>query len=230
MKRLLCWCICWFVSSQLSVVRGQLPSPSLLYPIAKTVSLQNRNNGLLTTDHGLPCQNSSPACLNTLSDWAVQNNRELRVLKEAIRLQRKKRWTTWLSADGLHPLAIGLRIARNVVGGGDHAALQLELSRLELRQAELESHLYQAVAQAVQAYEAAQQQCTAAEGKLATHQARLAFLTIAYRLGEGSTDAMLQFWQTETELQHEVERARLHRTQCQRQLQALVFPLVMPSL
>jgi hypothetical protein len=30
--------------------------------------------------------------------------------------KKKKLWANWLSADGLHPLAIALRIARNVAG------------------------------------------------------------------------------------------------------------------
>jgi hypothetical protein len=41
-----------------------------------------------TTGH-LPCSDSSPACLQTLGDLAVQHSRELAVLKQAIQLQKK---------------------------------------------------------------------------------------------------------------------------------------------
>jgi hypothetical protein len=162
--------------------------------------------------------------INTLSDLAVQNSREWAVLEQAIQLQKKKLWTNWLSADGLNPLGIALRIARNVAGGGDRAAARLELARLALRQAELAAQLRDTVTRMVLAYETAQRQLTKAEVKLMAHQTRLAWLTISYRLGEGSTETMLQLWQQETELQGEVEQARATCHQQRAQLQGLVFP------
>jgi inner membrane protein len=175
------------------------------------------------TSH-LPCSDSSPTCLNTLGDLAVENSREIAVLEQAIAVQKKKRWTSWLNADGLNPLAIGLRIARNVVGGGERAALQLELARLELRRAELATNLRQTITQKLLEYEAAEQECRRAEARLTTHQTRLALLPLAYRLGEGSTEVMLQLWQTQSELQYEVAAAQTLLRQRQTQLHSLVFP------
>jgi hypothetical protein len=164
-----------------------------------------------------------------LGDLAVQHSRELAVLKQAIQLQKKKRWTSWLSADGLHPLAMGLRIARNLAGGGDRAAAQLELSRLELRQAELESQLRQTITHAALEVETAEQQARDAERKLATQQVRVALYALAYRFGEGSTETMLQLWQRETELQQEVENAHLACRQHRLQLESLVSPAMNQS-
>jgi hypothetical protein len=145
-------------------------------------------------------------------------------LEQAIRLQKKKLWTHWLNADGLNPLAIVLRIARNVAGGGERAAAQLELARLELRRTELAAQVREAVARAVFAEETAQRAWTQAQSRLTAHQTRLAWLTISYRLGEGSTETMLQLWQQETELQAEVEQARVLCHQRRTQLQGIVFP------
>jgi hypothetical protein len=47
---------------------------------------------------------------------------------------------------------------------------------------------------------------------------------IAYRLGEGSAETMLQLWQQEMELQGEVEQARATCHQQRAQLQGIVFP------
>lgn len=175
------------------------------------------------TDH-LPCTDSSPTCLQTLSDLAVQNSREWAVLGQAIALQKKKLWTNWLSADGLNPLAIALRLARNVAGGGERAAAQLELARLELRRTEVVSELREAVTRAVFAYETAQRELTLAQSRLTVHQTRLAWLTIAYRLGEGNTETMLQLWQQETELQAALQQARTLCAQRRTQLQGIVWP------
>ncbi|MBL8206918.1 MAG: hypothetical protein JNM09_21985 [Blastocatellia bacterium] len=146
------------------------------------------------------------------------------MLEQSIQLQKKKLWTNWLSADGLNPLAIGLRIARNVAGGGDRAAAKLEIARLELRRSEAETNLRHSILQAVLLYEAAEQNVHGATAKLTTHRNRLAFLTVAYRLGEGSTETMLQLWQTETELEQAVENAQLESRQRLLQLQLLVAP------
>jgi hypothetical protein len=161
-----------------------------------------------TTSH-LPCTDASPTCLNTLGNLAVQNNREIAVVEQAIALQKKKLWTHWLHADGLNPLAIGLRIVRNIAGGGDRAAAKLELARLTARRAELETTLRQTVLQAVLEYERAQQQLRTAQTSLATHSLQLRFAEISYRLGEGSTEAMLQHWQRHEELQTQVASAAL---------------------
>jgi hypothetical protein len=156
----------------------------------------------------------------------VQNSQEIAVLEQAIQWQKKKLWTNWLSADGLNPLAIALRITRNVAGGGERAAAQLELARLELRRTELAAQVREAVARAVFAEETAQRAWTQAQSRLTAHQTRLAWLAIAYRLGEGSTETMLQLWQQESELQAEVEQARALCHQRRTQLQAIIFPLL----
>lgn len=160
-----------------------------------------------TTGH-LPCQDSSPTCLQTLGDIAVKNSRELAVLQKAITLQKKKLWTSWLHADGLNPMAIGLRMVRNIAGGGDRAALQLEITRLEMRHLETVTTLRQTITQAVLEYERSQQEVVATQRKLAYHLTRLQVAEIGYRLGEGQTDAMLFLWQTREELQSQATLAK----------------------
>lgn len=238
MKRLLWWCIClWVVDSPLQVVSGQWSVVGITAFGDKVPSRALRNRQVQEipptghrppiTDH-LPCQDSSPTCLNALGDLAVQNSREMAVVKQAIALQKKTLWTSWLNADGLNPFAIGLRLARNIAGGGDRAAAKLELARLLARRAELATNVRQTVLQAVLEYERAQQQLRAAQTSRATHSLQLRFAEIRYRLGEGSTEAMLQLWQMESELHFTVEAAI---TMCnQRRLALEIFVQSSPTL
>lgn len=209
MKRLLWWCI-WL----LLIENGQLRIDSyaaVAPPVSRgLVRAQRMPQSLLSTlnyqlsINALPCSDSSPTCLQTLGDLAVQNSREIAVLKQAIALQKKKLWTSWLSADGWHPLAIGLHIARNLAGGGDRAAAKLEIARLDLRRIEIATNLHQAIRQAVWEYERLQQELAVTQNKRAYHQARLQIAEISYRLGESHTEAILSLWQTSEELQTQV--------------------------
>jgi Outer membrane efflux protein len=213
MRSLLCWCICWWVVGSPAVVAGGWWSVAgeekmVSSRCQKTVAPGAIDSHLPATNH-LPCQDSSPACLQTLGDLAVQHSREITVMEQAIQLQKKKLWTSWLNADGLNPLAIGLRIARNLAGGGDRAAAKLELARRTAQRAELETNLRHSVVQAVLEYERAQQQLHAAQTSLATHAMQLRFAEISYRLGEGSTETMLQNWQRYEELQSQNVAAAL---------------------
>ncbi|HZN11509.1 MAG TPA: metal-dependent hydrolase, partial [Blastocatellia bacterium] len=88
-------------------------------------------DGQQSIDQGLPCSDSSAECLRRLGDLAVENCLELRVISQTLAYQRRKLWTSWLNADGLNPLAVGLRVARNLAGGGDRAAARLEIAQLE---------------------------------------------------------------------------------------------------
>ncbi len=236
MRNLLWWCIWLQVVGSLSVVAGgwwSVAGTNTFGNTSRSTQAQEAtpaNHQPPATNHYLPCTDSSPTCLQMLGDIAVQNSREIAVLAQAIKLQKKKLWISWLNADGLHPVAIGLRLARNIAGGGDRAAAKLELARLELRQAELATQRRESIVRAVLDYETAQRQWTSAETKLATHQARLHLLAIAYRLGEGSTETMLPLWQTETELQGEVERTKIDCRQRLTQLQAIVVPFAREGL
>jgi hypothetical protein len=226
-KRLLCCCIWLFISK--GVVACQLPIASAQTKTPKTSGQQTTNHQPPTTNHQLPCLTSEPDCLQILGDLAVHNNRELALLEQTLRLQKKKLWTNWLSADGLNPLTISLRVIRNLVGGGERAAAKLEIARLEWRQAEQISQIHNQITQAVFAYEVSQQQLAATKDRLTAHQTRLQFSIIEYRLGGVGTETMLQLWQTETELQRDIEQARSLCHQRLILLQLLLIPQMDPS-
>lgn len=221
-KPLLCCCICLFISNAVAggwwLVTGvQAQSPKATEP-------RRTDNQPPTTSHQPPCLSTEPNCLRTLGDVAVSHNLEIRTLDQAIQLAKKKQWTTWMNADGLNPIAMGLRIARNVAGGGDRAALKLDIANLERRRAEVETNLRQSVTQAVSDYEAAERRVRLARAKLTAHEAKLQWLEATYKLGEGETETMLTLWQQREELQAQIITAETESSAQLLKLQTLTSP------
>ena len=179
-------------------------------------------NGQLTLDHGLPCSDSSAERLRRLGNLAAENSPELRVIDQALAYQRRKLWTSWLSADGLNPLAVGLRLARNLAGGGDRAAARLEIAELERRRAEVEAGLRLAVAERVAKLEAAGRRLALAREREAAHGSRLSLSAVGYRMGEGSTEEMMALWQTREEMRGRVAEAAADSARQWARLRALL--------
>lgn len=152
------------------------------------------------TPPALPCSTASAECAARLSALAINNSIEIKTLDEAIKYQRKRRWSSWMNADGLNPLAVGFRIARNVAGGGDVAALKLEISQLMRRRAEIEATLRLSITQSLAELDAATRKTQLAHSRLAGHQARTQMVSVSYKLGDGSTEEMLQMWQVGEDL------------------------------
>ena len=75
-----------------------------------------------------------------------------------------------------------------MIGGGDRAALKLEIAQLEQRRSAIEDRLRQSVAVALVDLDAAHQRREQAIARLRSHKAREQLMLIAYRLGEGSTE------------------------------------------
>jgi hypothetical protein len=156
----------------------------------------------------LPCTDPSPQCVQQLANLAIAGNLEIRTLDRAIEYQRRRMWSSWLNADGFNPISAGLRVIRNVIGGGDRAAVKLEISRLEQRRASLEDALRQSVAGALADLDSARRRHDDTGLRLRNHEARRQFMLIGYRLGEGSTEQLLQIWQQEDALRSEAATAR----------------------
>jgi len=129
---------------------------------------------------------------------------------------------SWLNADGLNPLAVGLRLARNIAGGGDRAATRLEIAELERRRAEVEAGLRLSVAERVAELEAARRRLDLARERKAAHGSRLSLSAVGYRTGEGSTEEMMALWQTREEMRGRVAEAAADVARQQARLRALL--------
>jgi hypothetical protein len=155
----------------------------------------------------LPCTDSTPACIERVVDLAILERPELVVLDNSIALQKRKLWTTWISTDGLHPVTIAFRIARNLAGGGDHAALMLEISRLEVRRAELVSQIRESVTRRLIDLDQVKLERDQLAERVRFTAARNRAFEISFASGQESTPAMIQLWLQERELKLELGRA-----------------------
>jgi hypothetical protein len=168
---------------------------------------------------------SSSECIELLAEIAIANSPELATLDEQIALidkrltvageriehTSKKRWTNYLSTDPL-------RIAANLLGGGDVQRDNIAIADLEVKSAELEayranlhrrkaevsSQLREQVLGLVLEYEAAVRQYSLVESQLANHQVQQQIMEIDYRFGNGSTSSYLALIQEEEKLNNQL--------------------------
>jgi predicted ATPase len=202
-----------------------------------------QNSPLLpSTSAPLPCIDSSEKCIDQLTQRAIANSSELVTLDEQIALidkrlalagkriehTSKKRWTNYISLDPL-------RIAANVLGGGDVQRDNLAIADLEVKSAELEayranlhrrkaevkSQLRDEVLSLVLKYEAAEREYVLAQSKLATYSQQRQLIEIDYQFGNGSTTQMLSMWQQGESLEAEVIQIESKKTEITRKIQQL---------
>jgi predicted ATPase len=185
---------------------------------------------------------SSSECIELLTQKAIASSTELLELDGQIALidkrlalagkrinhTSKKRWTNYISSDPL-------RIAANVLGGGDvqrdniaiadleikSAELEAQLANLHGRQAEVKSKLKEEILSLLLEYEAAETESVLAQSKLATYSQQRQLIEIEYQYGNGSTTEMLSFWQQGESLEAELIKVKNERERVVRQLKQI---------
>ena len=171
----------------------------------------------------LPCSEMNVSCVDRLVGQAAERRREIVVIEKAIELQRRKLWTTWITADAANPLSMGLRLIRNIAGGGDRGAIKLEIARLELRKAEMLTSLRESISRRLLELEQAEGELGAVSEKSRMLRNRLQILELVYVAGGESTKGMLELWLQERELQIEKKRIEARLTAGRYDLESLVF-------
>jgi hypothetical protein len=225
---------------QLTVISYQLPARASQLTVKNHDEVPVQNSPLLpSTPAPLPCIDSSSECIELLAAKAIANSPELVTLDEQIALiderlvvaekridhTSKKRWTNYISSDPL-------RIAANILGGGDVQRDNIAIADLEVKSAELEayranlhrrkaevkSQLREEVLALVLEYEAAEREYVLAQSKLATYQQQRQLIEIDYQYGNGSTTQMLSIWQQGESLEVEIMKASSKRNEVIRKL------------
>lgn len=185
---------------------------------------------------------SSSECIELLAAKAIANSPELVTLDEQIALidkrlvvaekridhTSKKRWTNYISSDPL-------RIAANLLGGGDVQRDNIAIADLEVksgeleayranlhrRKAEVKSQLREEVLGLVLEYEAAEREYVLAQSKLATYSQQRQLIEIDYQFGNGSTTQMLNMWQQGEGLEAEIIQIESKKSEITRKLQQI---------
>ncbi len=153
----------------------------------------------------------------------------MRVLDQAIKLNKTKLWTNYISANALNPLSFGLQLARNIAGGGDVAAAKLTTAQLRVQRLAIEDAMRAAIMQHVTNYEAAQLHERTARGKLQSHAQLIELSEVSYRRGDSTTEAMIPLWQTREDLKAEILSAESDERRAVALLREVVEPTRTPQ-
>ncbi len=176
------------------------------------------------SDEAPPCLESSPACVEQLTLIVVNNSRELKVIDEAVKLQRAKLWTTYIGADSFNPLSMVFKMARNIAGGGERSERKLVISQLELRRSEIVTSLRAQVSDLLQVIEASDRKKAQAKVLHDAQRAMVATLEVSYRSGDGSTEQMLPVWEKLDYFRVEMATAEANRAAAIQKLLLLIRP------
>lgn len=174
------------------------------------------------------CLSSSPECLASLTEQAIEQSSEIAAIEEQLALTderqdyaESRRWTNYLTLDPL-------RLVQNVLGGGDVqrdrlaiASLELEGANLIRRREAIAENLAREVVEAVLNYERLERELSLIDSQLMTHLQRVGVMEASYRTGQGSTTTMLSVWQRTEELSAALEEKRIAQSQVQRGLEVL---------
>ena len=170
---------------------------------------------------------SSPELVTKDEQIALIDER-LVVAEKRIEHTSKKRWTNYISS-------VPLRIAANILGGGDVQRDNIAIADLEVKSAELEayranlhrrkaevkSELREDVLNLLLEYEAAEREYVVAQSKLTTYNQQRKLIEIDYQFGNGSTTQMLSLWQQGESLEAEIIKVESKRSQVIRQIRQL---------
>jgi hypothetical protein len=196
------------------------------------------------TAQELPCLESSPDCLATLTTLAISQSSEIAAINQRLELTsdrinyaQAREWTLYLPSSTTSFLSADpvqwidpLRLVQNLLGGGDVAANRLAISDLEIKAADLlrrREEVAEAIAEdvidLVLDYEASGRRLEALDGRLTTQLQRQAVLEVRYRTGQGTTDQMLSMWQQTDELRARIDEVQIDQDQTVRELEVLCY-------
>jgi hypothetical protein len=111
-------------------------------------NIGNSEEQLKDINSGFPCIDSSPECVQQLTEAAVSNSPQLKLLGEKIMIveqqlellgkrieySRKRSWTSYITIDPV-------KLLQNIFGGGDVQRDKLAIADLQVKTAQLESAL-----------------------------------------------------------------------------------------
>jgi hypothetical protein len=180
----------------------------------------------------LPCLESSPECLNQLTEAAIAHNSEIDSIDDRLELaarqidrQYERRWTAIIPAIGdlleLNPF----NLIETLFGGGSFREVDLRIAELELRlsdlirrRAEVTVQLHTGVIDLVLSVERGDRQLALLQSQLLSQQQRVAVMEAGYRTGSGDTAQMISLWQQTENIEAQLTETTVSREQSIRKL------------
>jgi hypothetical protein len=192
----------------------------------------------------LPCFDSSKQCVEELTEAAVSNSPELKLLGEKITIveqqlellgkrieySKKRSWTSYITIDPV-------KLLQNIFGGGDiqrdklaiadlqvkTAQLESALAELERRKGEEKTNLGDKVLRLVLDIESSDRTIALIQSQQNTFALQNEVFRIQYRFGQGSTEQLLGMTNKGDRLNEQLTAAQIERDGAVRELKHLLY-------
>jgi hypothetical protein len=220
---------------------GKVLTVALLFSssplMAQTTDQLPENNPPI--QNGLPCTDSSPECVQQLTEAAVSNSPQLKLLGEKITIieqqlellgkrieySRKRSWTSYITIDPV-------KLLQNIFGGGDVQRDKLAIADLQVKTAQLESALAEMerrkeeekinlgdkVLRLVLDIESNERTIALIQSQQNTFALQNEVFRIQYRFGQGSTEQLLGMTTRGDRLNEQLTDAQIKRDGAVREL------------
>jgi hypothetical protein len=195
--------------------------------------------------NGFPCMDSSPECLQQLTEIAIASSPQLKLLGEKITIveqqlellgkrieySKKRSWTSYITIDPV-------KLLQNIFGGGDVQRDKLAIADLQVKTAQLESALAELerqreeekvllgekVLRLVLDIESNERTIALIQSQQNTFALQNEVFRIQYRFGQGSTEQLLGMTTRGDRLNEQLTAAQIKRDGAVRELgQVTIF-------
>jgi hypothetical protein len=192
----------------------------------------------------LPCLDSSPECVQQLTESAIVNSPELKLLGEKITIVEqqlellgkrieysgKRSWTSYITIDPV-------KLLQNIFGGGDVQRDKLAIADLQVKTAQLESALAELerqkeeekvlsgekVLRLVLEIESSDRTIALIRSQQNTFALQNEVFRIQYRFGQGSTEQLLGMTTRGDRLNEQLTATFVKRDKAMRELKHLLY-------
>ncbi len=208
--------------------------------------LTNPVQAQTTQTSKLPCLNSTPQCVDKLTELAVNHSLEIEALngqigmlgkrddslRDRLNYTRSNQWVNLLE----NPLANPVGFIQNIFGGGDFQRSEIAITDLEIkksqleafgaeltrRKAEVEGSLKEEILGLVLSYERETRQQQLLLSQWSNQSILSNVVEIDYRFGGSSTESYLASIEKQEKLESMLTQSAINQQESMRKLMALV--------
>ena len=170
----------------------------LLMSLAMTATAQN-------------CESPESECAALWTETAAANSREVKNLTEAIKLAKRKQWTSLIDVSTIEPITASIQIIRNVLGGGRFQENKQLIHALELRRSETVTRIRERIVDLLAQIETKRASLASRETAQENFRQQIELFEVGYRAGDFDTERMLAIWERRKTFGAEIKSLRAEK-------------------
>jgi len=170
------------------------------------------------------CESSESECAALWTEKAVSNSREVKNLTEAIKLAKRKQWTSLIDVSTIEPITASIQIIRNVLGGGKFQENKQLIHALELRRSETITRIRERIVDLLTQIETKRASLASRETAQDNFRQQIELFEVGYRAGDFDTEKMLAIWEKRKIFSAEIESLRAEIKQTEAALERFARP------